>query len=54
LTPDLLIALIASIPISFFGAYLEKKFLDGLPQGFFRIFVGIFLALVGARLLIWA
>ena len=30
-----------------------KKFLDRLPQRYFRIFVGIFLALVGAKLLLW-
>jgi uncharacterized membrane protein YfcA len=54
LSQDLLIALIVSIPISFLGAYLAKKFLDRLPQKFFRIFVGVFLALVGAKLLIWS
>lgn len=48
---DLLYALILSIPISFVGAYLAKRFLDRLPQKFFRIFVGVFLAIVGARLL---
>jgi len=54
LQQDLLLALIAGIPISFVGAYIAKRFLDRLPQRFFRIFVGIFLALVGAKLLIWA
>jgi uncharacterized membrane protein YfcA len=54
LPQDLLLALIAGIPISFVGAYIAKRFLDRLPQRFFRIFVGIFLALVGAKLLIWA
>ena len=53
LESGLLLGLIVSIPVSFLGAYLAKKFLDRLPQGFFRIFVGIFLALVGAKLLIW-
>ena len=50
---NLLYALIACIPISFAGAYLAKRFLDRLPQRLFRIFVGVFLGLVGARLLIW-
>jgi uncharacterized protein len=50
---DILVALVFSIPISFAGAYLAKRFLDRLPQKFFRIFVGVFLALVGIKLLIW-
>jgi len=52
LEENLLLALIACIPISFLGAYAAKKFLDRLPQRYFRVFVGIFLALVGAKLLI--
>jgi uncharacterized membrane protein YfcA len=48
-----MLALILSIPVSFVGAYIAKRFLDRLPQKFFRIFVGVFLALVGAKLLIW-
>ena len=52
LEENLLPALIACIPISFLGAYAAKKFLDKLPQRYFRIFVGIFLALVGMKLLI--
>ena len=52
LEQDLLIALALCIPVSFLGASLAKRFLDKLPQKFFRIFVGIFLALVGAKLLI--
>ena len=47
-------ALLACIPISFVGAYFAKRLLDKLPQRFFRIFVGVFLALVGAKLLIWS
>jgi uncharacterized protein len=50
---DLLFAIIFCIPISLGGAYLAKKFLNRLPQRYFRSFVGIFLALVGLRLLIW-
>lgn len=53
LPQDLLLALIAGIPISFGGAYLAKRFLEHLPQKFFRVFVGGFLALVGFKLLIW-
>jgi uncharacterized membrane protein YfcA len=52
LEKNLLLALIACIPISFLGAYAAKKFLDRLPQKYFRILVGIFLAIVGAKLLI--
>jgi uncharacterized membrane protein YfcA len=54
LDENLLYALIACIPISFLGAYTAKKLLDRLPQRFFRIFVGIFLAIVGIRLLLWS
>ncbi|MBM9604999.1 sulfite exporter TauE/SafE family protein [Desulfopila inferna] len=53
LQEDLTTALFLSIPISFGGAYLAKSFLDRMPQRFFRIFIGIFLALVGLKLLIW-
>jgi uncharacterized membrane protein YfcA len=48
----LLYSLAVCIPVSFLGAYLAKKFLKRLPQRSFRLFVGIFLALVGAALLI--
>jgi uncharacterized membrane protein YfcA len=51
---DLLIALLLSIPVSFVGAYVAKRFLTKVPQKSFRIFVGILLGLVGAKLLIWA
>ncbi len=54
LPEGILLALVISIPASFFGAYIARGFLNRLPQKFFRIFVGIFLALVGVRLLIWA
>lgn len=53
LEQDLLLALILSIPVSFIGAYTAKRFLARVPQRSFRIFVGIFLCLVGAKLLIW-
>jgi hypothetical protein len=51
LEQDLLIALIVAVPVSLAGAYLAKRFLDRLPQKHFRIFVGVFLALVGTKLL---
>jgi len=53
LQQNLLLALILGIPISFAGAYVTKRFLDRLPQRLFRVFVAVFLALVGIKLLIW-
>lgn len=50
----LLLGLALSIPVSFLGAFLARTFLNRLPQQFFRLFVGLFLALVGAKLLLWA
>jgi len=54
LEQNLLLALLAGIPFSFIGAYLAKRFLDKLPQKIFRVFVSFFVALVGAKLLIWS
>lgn len=54
LEENLLYALIACIPVSFLGAYIARKFLDRLPQRFFRVFVAVFLAIVGIRLLFWS
>jgi len=53
LEEDLWIALIASVPVSLAGACVAKRFLDKLPQRSFRLFVGLFLALVGVKFLIW-
>jgi len=53
LQADLISALLFSIPLSFIGAYLAKRFLERLPQKFFRIFVAVFLALVSLKLLFW-
>ncbi|HDR14722.1 MAG TPA: sulfite exporter TauE/SafE family protein [Desulfobacteraceae bacterium] len=50
---DLMLAVVLSVPISLGGAYLAKRFLNRLPHKYFRIFVGIFLALVGLKLSIW-
>lgn len=49
----LLAALILCIPVSFAGAWLARKFLDRLPQNYFRMFVAGFLFLVAVRLLVW-
>jgi len=54
LESSFLYALVLCIPISFLAAFLTKKFLDKLPQKFFRIFVGVFLALVAIKLLVWS
>ncbi len=54
LESGLLLGLALSVPVSFAGAFLARTFLDRLPQQFFRLFVGLFLALVGAKLLLWA
>jgi uncharacterized protein len=54
LQSELLIALLVSIPVSFIGAYVAKRFLTKVPQKSFRIFIGIFLGIVGAKLLIWS
>jgi uncharacterized protein len=52
LEPELLTALLISIPVSFLGAYLAKRLLARIPRKAFRLFVAVFLALVGGRLLI--
>ena len=54
LESSFLYALVLCIPISFLAAFWAKKFLDRLPQRFFRIFVGVFLALVAIKLLVWS
>ncbi len=53
LEPELLYTLLACIPLSFAGAYTAKKFLDRMPQKTFRLFVGIFLGLVGLKLILF-
>ena len=49
---ELLYALLVCIPVSFFGAWLAKRFLRKLPQKSFRLVIGIFLAAVGVALLV--
>jgi uncharacterized membrane protein YfcA len=53
LDASLLYTLFACIPLSFAGALTAKKFLDRLPQKTFRIFIGVFLGLVGLKLVVW-
>lgn len=53
LETELLFSLLACIPLSFGGALLAKKFLDRLPQKSFRLFVGVFLGLVGIKLILF-
>lgn len=48
----LLYTLMVCVPISFAGAWLAKRFLNRLPQKSFRLFVGLFLALVGITLVV--
>lgn len=50
---ELFYTLLACIPISFLGAFAAKKFLDRLPQESFRLFVGIFLGLIGIKLILY-
>lgn len=50
----LTLTLIASIPASFLGAYLAKKFIDKIPQKSFRTFIALAFFLVGLRYLLLA
>jgi uncharacterized membrane protein YfcA len=50
--PLLLYSLIICVPVSFLGAYRARNFLTGIPERSFRLFVGIFLAIVGVLLLV--
>lgn len=49
---ELFFPLIICIPLSFAGAVLAKKILNKLPPKSFRLFVGVFLVLVGIMLLV--
>lgn len=53
LNPELLYALLACIPLSFAGAFIAKKVIDRIPQKIFRMFVGVFIGLVGIKLVIF-
>lgn len=50
---ELWYTLLLCIPLSFCGAVLAKRFLAGIPQKHFRVFVALFLGLVGLKLLLW-
>jgi hypothetical protein len=52
LEEQLAYGLIVFIPVSFLGAEIAKKFVDKIPQKLFRNIVGVFLFLVGLKLLI--
>lgn len=47
LDPMLLWGMIVFIPVSFFGAKIAKKIVSHIPQKSFRLFITIFLALIG-------
>lgn len=51
LNNELLYTLIVCIPLSFGGAVIAKKIMIKIPQKSFRLFVGIFLGLVGMKLI---
>lgn len=51
LSDQLLWGLLIFIPVSFFGAKIAKKFVDKIPQEKFRMFVMIFLLLIGVKLI---
>jgi uncharacterized membrane protein YfcA len=53
LEPNLLYTLLACIPLSFLGAFIAKKLIDKIPQRSFRLFVGIFIGLVGIKLILF-
>ena len=53
LDQQLLYTLLVCIPFSFLGAFIAKQFLDQLPQKSFRLFVGIFIAVVGIKLILF-
>ena len=52
LEPMLLWGMIAFIPVSFIGAKIAKRIVNHIPQKSFRLFITIFLALIGLYFLI--
>lgn len=52
LNQELLYTLLVCIPLSFTGAFIAKKFMERIPQKSFRLFVGIFIGLVGIKLIL--
>ncbi|MBN1786877.1 MAG: sulfite exporter TauE/SafE family protein, partial [Sedimentisphaerales bacterium] len=53
LESKLLYGMLIFIPVSFLGARIAKKIVDYIPQRSFRLFITIFLALVGLYFLIF-
>jgi hypothetical protein len=45
--------LLLFIPLSFLGARVAKKFVDRVPQYYFRLAIALFLALVGLKFLVF-
>jgi len=53
LNPLLSWAMLLFIPASFVGAWIAKRFINRIPQQYFRKILVVFLFLVGLRLLFW-
>lgn len=53
LSQNLSYVLLICIPLSFSGAFIAKKFLDKIPQKSFRLFVSIFIGLIGVKLILY-
>jgi uncharacterized membrane protein YfcA len=53
LNPLLSWAMLLFIPASFVGAWIAKRFVNRIPQPYFRKVLVVFLFLVGLRLLFW-
>ncbi|GAB4343485.1 MAG: sulfite exporter TauE/SafE family protein [Desulfobulbaceae bacterium] len=52
LDSSLAVSLLACIPLSFAGAWIAKRYIvDRLPRTTFRVVVGVFLSVIGFRLL---
>jgi hypothetical protein len=52
LEPNLFRAMIVFIPVSFFGARIAKIIVNYIPQKSFRLFITVFLAVIGVYFLI--
>ena len=48
------LTIVLSIPASFLGAYLAKRIVDKIEQKYFRVVIGIFLAAVALRFIIFS
>ena len=45
--------LLLFVPLSFLGAWLAKKFIDRVPEQYFRFVIALFLALAGLKFLLF-